>query len=97
MTEQPKYFSKARVGNVTAATAILATIGLWIKVVIDLTSGNLVLETVADSGNIMLSPITGIILTILMLWALCFGLPIGDKTYNIDIFPPQIRVIDNAK
>ena len=39
----------------------------------------------------------GIILTILMLWALCFGLPIGDKTYNIDIFPPQIRVIDNAK
>ena len=62
--EPPKYFSKARVGNITAAIVILANIGLWIKVVIDLTEGNLVL-TITDAGNIMLSPTTGIILTVL--------------------------------
>jgi len=32
----------------------------------------------------------GIILFILVLWALWFGLPIGDKKWNIDIFPPRI-------
>lgn len=39
----------------------------------------------------------GIIITILVLWAVCFGLPIGDKTYDIDIFPPKINIIDNAE
>ncbi len=38
-----------------------------------------------------------IVIFILVMWSLFFGLPIGDKTYNIDIFPPQIRVIDSAK
>ncbi len=39
----------------------------------------------------------GIIITILVIWALCFGLPIGDKTYNIDIFPPKINITDNVQ
>jgi hypothetical protein len=25
-----------------------------------------------------------------ILWAIFFGLPIGDRTWNIDIFPPKI-------
>ena len=32
----------------------------------------------------------GIIIFILLFWALWFGLPVGDKTWNIDIFPPRI-------
>lgn len=64
MPEPPKYFSKARVGNITAAIAILANIGLWVKVVVDLTEGNLVLN-VTDAGNIVLSPVTALILTVL--------------------------------
>jgi len=33
----------------------------------------------------------GIIITILVLWALWFGLPFpGGHKYNIDIFPPRI-------
>ena len=32
----------------------------------------------------------GIIITIFVLWALFFGLPINDKKWNIDIFPPRI-------
>jgi hypothetical protein len=31
-----------------------------------------------------------LIATILVLWALWFGLPINDKKWNIDIFPPRI-------
>ena len=31
-----------------------------------------------------------IIVLILVLWALWFGLPINDKKWNIDIFPPRI-------
>jgi len=33
------------------------------------------------------------ILTILALWALWFGLPTPWGTFNIDIFPPQIRQV----
>ena len=33
---------------------------------------------------------TGFIVIVLLLWAIWFGLPIGDKTWNIDIFPPRI-------
>lgn len=32
----------------------------------------------------------GWIITILVFWALWFGLPINDKKWNIDIFPPRI-------
>jgi len=30
------------------------------------------------------------IVFILLFWAICFGLPINDKVWNIDIFPPRI-------
>jgi len=30
------------------------------------------------------------ILFILLFWAIWKGLPIGDKTWNIDIFPPRV-------
>lgn len=33
------------------------------------------------------------ILTILVLWALLFGLPIPDGTLHLDLFPPAIRVV----
>jgi len=32
----------------------------------------------------------GIVLFILIFWSMFFGLPVGDKKWNIDIFPPQI-------
>jgi len=32
----------------------------------------------------------GVIIFILIFWAIWYGLPIGDKTWNIDIFPPRI-------
>lgn len=32
----------------------------------------------------------GLIITILVLWALWFGLPVNEKKWNIDIFPPRI-------
>jgi hypothetical protein len=31
-----------------------------------------------------------LILFILLMWSIWFGLPVGDKTWNIDIFPPRI-------
>ena len=31
-----------------------------------------------------------IVLFILLFWAIWYGLPIGNKTWNIDIFPPRI-------
>jgi hypothetical protein len=34
-----------------------------------------------------------IIVTILVLWALWFGLPTPWGNFNIDIFPPAIRLI----
>lgn len=34
-----------------------------------------------------------LILTILVLWALFFGLATPWGTYNIDLFPPQIREV----
>ncbi len=34
----------------------------------------------------------GMILTILVLWALWFGLPVPGGVLNIDIFPPAIRL-----
>jgi len=37
---------------------------------------------------------TGLIVTILVLWALWFGLPTPWGTYNIDIFWPAIRRTD---
>jgi len=48
----------------------------------------------SNSGGSCGCGCVGIIIFILVLWALFFGLPIGDKIYNIDIIPPQIRVID---
>lgn len=33
----------------------------------------------------------GLILFILVMWALLFGLPINNKTLDIDIFPPAIK------
>jgi len=33
----------------------------------------------------------GVVLFILMVWALFFGLPVNDKVFEIDIFPPAIR------
>ena len=35
----------------------------------------------------------GTILTILVLWALWFGLPTPWGKFNIDIFPPAIRTV----
>lgn len=35
--------------------------------------------------------IVPIITTILVLWSLWFGLPTPWGTFNIDLFPPQIR------
>jgi len=32
----------------------------------------------------------GIVLFILVFWAMFIGLPIGKNRYNIDIFPPRI-------
>ena len=32
----------------------------------------------------------GLIVFILVMWALWFGLPINEKKWNIDIFPPRI-------
>jgi hypothetical protein len=31
-----------------------------------------------------------LIVFILLMWSVWFGLPVGDKTWNIDIFPPRI-------
>ena len=31
-----------------------------------------------------------LILFVLLFWSIWFGLPIGDKTWNIDLFPPRI-------
>lgn len=33
-----------------------------------------------------------IVVFILLFWSIFFGLPIGDKVYNVDIFPPAIRI-----
>lgn len=35
----------------------------------------------------------GVIISILLLWALWFGLKTPWGTYNIDIFPPQVRQV----
>jgi hypothetical protein len=32
----------------------------------------------------------GIVITILVLWSLCFGLTVGESRWNIDILPPRI-------
>ena len=37
-----------------------------------------------------------LVIAILLFWSIFFGLPVGDKKYNIDIFPPAIR-IENTK
>lgn len=34
-----------------------------------------------------------VIVSVLLLWALWFGLPTPWGTFNIDIFPPQIRQV----
>lgn len=60
----PKYFSKARVGNVTAAFTIISTMSLWMYMVVKLLSGDLVL-TVTDAGNIIISPVTVLVMTVL--------------------------------
>lgn len=41
-----------------------------------------------------------IVIGILVFWALFFGVPVGDKKWNIDIFPPRIwdmSASDNAE
>lgn len=35
-----------------------------------------------------------LVVFILMFWAIFFGLPINDKKWNIDIFPPRIWVMN---
>jgi len=69
MSEQPKntipkYFTKARVGNVTAAFTIIATMALWMYMVVKLLDGDLVLDVAVD-GNIIISPVTVIVMTVL--------------------------------
>jgi len=34
------------------------------------------------------------ILFILIMWAIFVGLPIGDKTWNIDLIPPKIWEVE---
>ncbi len=47
----------------------------------------------SDSGDgCGCGSIVGGIAAILVLWALWFGLPTPWGTYNIDIFPPAIRL-----
>lgn len=38
---------------------------------------------------------SGMVIAILILWALWFGLPTPWGTYNIDIIPPAIRDVSN--
>ena len=64
MTEQPKYFSKARVGNVTAAVMILMTGGLWTYMVIQLLNGTLLIE-ITEAGDFTISPVVVLITTVL--------------------------------
>ena len=45
----------------------------------------------SDSGG---CGCVSIIVTILVLWALWFGLPTPWGVFNIDIFPPAIRQMD---
>lgn len=44
-------------------------------------------ETRSDSG----CNCVGLIVFILFAWALLFGLPINNKTLDIDVFPPAIK------
>lgn len=31
-----------------------------------------------------------IIIGFLLFWFICFGIPVGEKTWNLDILPPRI-------
>jgi len=35
-----------------------------------------------------------LIIFLFVFWSIMFGLRIGDNIYNVDIFPPQIRIIN---
>jgi hypothetical protein len=37
-----------------------------------------------------------LVIAILLFWSIFFGLTVGDKKYNIDVFPPAIK-IENIK
>jgi len=49
------------------------------------------------SGGCGCGGCVGLIITVLVLWAVFFGLPINDKKWNIDIFPPKIWDMNETK